>query len=182
MTPLRPGRPTTLRDRAVLVLVPAYMAALLLAGWPAQIRPAFLDPASDFFRETFARVSLRSGLSVFRGTEERQQEVAIGRCVVAMGWDAEGRRVAIYDREPCPTRGFRWKPEVYEQMLFHWLWQTESDGVGAIQLAMADHFCHRLPEQEIVGVELSLVRVFVDYDSGATRSVRSPLGRFRCRS
>lgn len=170
------------RRAAVLLLVPLYVGALVVGGWPAAIRPAFLDPVSDGARAMLRTVSLTPGLPVFAGTTEATAEFPLVRCVVAMGWDAEGTAIPIHAHEPCPPRGFRWRPDIYEQMLFHWTWKMHPGRVTPNMMAMADHFCHRLPDQEIDRVKIGVRRIMVDYETGQQRRMTQPITKLKCRN
>lgn len=171
-----------LRDAVGLPLLVAYMLCLVLAAWPAEIRPAVLDGLGTAAYDALAVVGVRAGIPVFVGTPHKQPSIIRARCIEVKGVDAAGAEIELYPPEPCPRRGFQWKPMVYEHSLHHWNSRI-ADGVGESNLwAMGDHFCQQSPAAELLHVEISKTVHVLDYASGREWSRNVPIGRVRCRT
>lgn len=170
-----------MRDLFLLPALVGWMLWLGLAAWPSEIRPALLDGASTFAYETLESVGLRAGIPVFAGTLEKQPTIVRSRCIFARGTDLAGNEVELYPREPCPKKGFRWGPVVYDHMLLHWVRRLGKDGSGANLAALEDHFC-RVSPVPLERVEITYVVTFMEYATGREQRRTFPVGKTKCRS
>ena len=170
-----------MRDLLLLPLLLGYMLCLVLATWPTEIRPSFLDGASTLVSDKLESVGIRGGLQVFGGTPEKQQLIIRSRCLVAVGTDLQGREAQLYPSEPCPQRGFRWKPVIYEHMLLHWFQRLGRGFSDSNLWAMGDHFCSLSPDR-LQHVEITYVLTMIEYETGREYSRSFPVGRRKCRS
>ena len=158
------------------------MLCLVLAAWPAEIRPAAFDGLSTAAYEALEAVSVRSGIPVFVGTPHKQPSIIRARCIEVRGVDASGAEIELYPPEPCPRSGFQWKPMVFEHMLHHWNSRI-TDGVGESNLwAMGDHFCQQSRVAGLQHVEISKRVHVLDYATGKKWSRSVPIGRVPCRT
>ncbi|MEE2674433.1 MAG: hypothetical protein VX466_11600 [Myxococcota bacterium] len=157
------------------------MLCLVLAAWPAEIRPALLDGPSEFMFETLEAVGIRAGMPVFTGSRHKQASIVRARCIEVEAVNSAGAKTRLYPPGPCPQRGFRWKPVVYDHMIYHWVMRLD-DGAGPANLwAIGDHFCQQSPDRDLHHVEIAK-RVHVqDYETGREWSRRVPIGRVMCR-
>ena len=176
------GKESELARDILLPLIVLYMSCLVLAAWPPEIRPSALDGVSPRIRYVLESVGIRAGMSVFGGRPDKQTSIARAHCIVVKGTDSKGSETQLYPVEACPREGFRWKPEIYEHMIFHWVLAIGLGGDRSNLWAIGDHFCNSSPALDIVQVEITRVTTTLHYETGRESSSIEPVGRMTCRS
>ena len=172
-----------IRDIVLLPLLVLYMASLVLAAWPKEIRPSFMDGVSTSLFSAFGSVGIRADMPVFVGSQEVQSSIIRSECIVVEGWDFRGKAIRLFPIRPCPPKGFRWKPEIYDHMISHWAWKTRQGANASSNLwALGDHFCHQAPDQRIRNVSISREFEMLDYETGREWTTSEFIGRVTCRS
>lgn len=171
-----------LRNLLLLPLIVVYMLILLVAALPDAIRPSVIDAPSTAAKHILASVGVRAGMLVFGGEVEKKRFAKKSQCLVVTGTDWNGEETRIHPIEPCPIQGFRWKPEIYRHMLFHWTWFIGPRHKPGNLWAMADHFCNSSPDRRFQHVTLNMVYGWVSYETGIETSSTWPMGRVKCRS
>lgn len=165
----------------LLPLIVVYMLSLVLAAWPSEIRPEALDGISGGSRHVLETVGIRAGMPVFFGSKEKYTRIIRGRCIVVEGTDRNGRRMRLHPGKPCIPVGFRWRPVIYEHMLLSWSWSVER-GIESPNLwAMGDHFCNSSLGRNLQSVDISVLILFMDYETGRETPVSNPVGHVTCR-
>jgi hypothetical protein len=165
----------------LLPVIILYMLSLVLAAWPAEIRPDGLDRISVALRDILEVAGIRAGMSVFEGTNEKKTELVISRCIIVDGIDSDGSTTRIYPVEECPPVGFRWRPVIYEHMLLHWSWNITPRVESPDLWAMGDHFCNSSPKLDLRFVEIRQISRFLNYKTGSETRYSNLLGYMPCR-
>ncbi len=120
-------------------------------------------------------------MAVFPGSKDELRLAIRSRCIYVTGTDSKGKQTQIHPTEPCPTRGFRWKPDVYHRMIFHWVWMIVKARDSSNLWAMGDHFCHLSPDHDFRHVTITRVRGQMAYDTGYESGSTRWIGRVECR-
>ena len=179
----RPRRP--LRVTALRAVWVAYVALLLLAAWPVNLRPAAIGSLSNAGLVLLSRFGITAGATVFRGSDDLQRWWRTHLCLEVTARESSGAvRVA---RFACPPAGLRvvWDP--VEELLYHWLILASNPGgdeslyrnrlgAGVHWLCGADRWQGRAVEH----VRLETLVGEIDYETGAQREQRTTLIEARC--
>jgi len=169
------------RKFVLMPLLLLYIAVLIMAAWRTDLSPLFLRRLHVVAFEVLESVGFKPGMRVFGGSANRLPVLTIARCTIVDGIDATGRKTRIYPTGPCPQKGLRWKPVVYEHMIVHWTaWLSHGDYTTNLS-ALGDHFCQRGMDRDFTHVELRLDRALIDYSTGERLTHSKELGRVECR-
>lgn len=169
-----------LRRTVLMPLILLYMLALPLAAWQSEFRPAVFHGAHRLAFDALGTVGIRAGMRVFGGPAEPLEALVRARCTLVDGIDADGRRTRIYPTGPCPAKGLRWKPSVYEHMIVHWTAMSRT-GLSDNLTALGDHFCQLSKSEAFTHVEIQLQLALIDYATGRKWNQSKRMGRVECR-
>ena len=169
------------RNFILMPLILLYMGILLIAAWPREIRPISLHGEHEWAERVLESVGIRAGMAVFSGTPEKMPELVVGRCTLATGIDARGRRRRIYPKDPCPPEGERLTPVVYEHMIVHATAKLNDGDRTASLSVLGDHFCQQENDPNIDRVLLELEISKMDYLTGEKTTGLHRLGVVKCR-
>ena len=93
--------------RALLPALLAYSALLVLSGWPAEIRPGWLDAPANAARFLLGKVGIRGGVAVFEPGPERIVRVQRNDCFRVRGLVAGRGAVLLHPPGgECRIEGF----------------------------------------------------------------------------
>jgi hypothetical protein len=157
------------------------MLLLVMAAWPKEIRPAELDDVSVGSYDVLTSAGISAGLAVFTGDKKTTGSILSSECIVIDGIDSEGHVSRLHPQEPCPREGYRWKPEIFDQMIFHWAKKIRPRSNPANLVAMADYFCNSSLDEDLLYVEIVRVIGAMDYETGRESTTSRLISRSACR-
>jgi hypothetical protein len=172
--------PEPIRALVTTPLILGYMLVLVVAAWPAEIRPSQLDAFSKWSFDTLAEAGLLAGMQVFRGEAERMKKLVLFECVVVDGIDRSGELVRLHPLEPCPAEGFRWKPEIFHHMILHWTKKLRPGSNPGNLRALSDYFCHLTPDGDFLYVQIMREVEYLNYETGRKKLRSQLVGRIEC--
>lgn len=185
-----PRRRATALARAAIL---GYLALLLLAALPEQVRPALLEEPGRFASRALEAVSISPGLAVFSGSVTAVHRRAT--CLEIRAERPDGSVETLYASE-CPPTGFRWRIDPWDEMVVGLVRRTRIERFARepageepprstewLKLqALGDFFCHS-PEAasgERRAVTLETHDLLVLYSSGLHSRDRTLACRWRC--
>jgi len=183
----RPGRCV---GRAAVL---GYLALLLLAALPEQVRPALLDAPALVAARALDLARISPGLAVFSGSVTAVHRRAT--CLEIRAERPDGSVETLYASE-CPPTGFRWRIDPWDEMVLGLVRRTRIERFARepggevsphsyewLKLqALGDYFCHS-PEAasgERLAIELETHDQLVLYSSGIHSRDRTLACRWRC--
>ena len=159
-------------------ILTSYAALLVLAAWPASLRPRAFDGATRVANEIFARLRLSPGQAVFLGISPDEWKIRAW-CPSIIGQLRDGSLHVLYrPTDECFWRGLRFAPDRF-YVTFQGLlnaagkaWtKVGEERRNAIYGAIADYFCNHpsgatpLPET----VTILEHRIFKSFATGQVR-------------
>ncbi len=191
---MRPGSGPYRRGQAWgRAAVLGYLALLLLAALPEQLRPALLDAPARLASRALDAVSISPGLAVFSGSVTSVHRRAT--CLALRAERPDGSLETLY-ASACPPTGFRWRIDPWDEMVLGLVRRTRierfaptargDDSPGFYEWlklqAVGDYFCHS-PEAasgERRAVTLDTYDLLVLYSSGIHTRDRTLSCRWSC--
>jgi len=170
-----------------------YLAMLLLAALPEQLRPALLAAPARLASRALDAVSISPGLAVFSGPVTSVHRRAT--CLTLRAERPDGSQETLY-ASACPPTGFRWRIDPWDEMVLGLVRRTRierfartAQGDDPPQFyewlklqAVGDFFCHS-PEAasgERRAVMLDTYDLLVLYSSGIHTRDRTLSCRWSC--
>jgi hypothetical protein len=165
------------RDRLLLAVLVAYFAMVVLAAWPAPVRPAALEAAHDTAGRWLQYVSILPGHSVF-AMRDRASSIPVADCFYIRGSDARGGAHDVWPPDGrCVRRGVRFRIPPLAIFLARTLNQAGSTlsqpnaavAHGHAFAAIGRTFCdrHGRGEPDYESVALAWVRDVRSYQDGS---------------
>jgi len=179
---------SSLRDAVLLPLLLLYIGALLLAATPPEIRPAWLDRASQRTSRALAALGIVPGHAVFT-SPSASDDVPRAYCVRIQGRVAGSERADLFRPEPlCPTPEIRWSLPPLQRAVHRMLVTAQ---LGADRLPQQSLRLHRdlgrywctrsyLADRSLAEVSLAWWLVRVNYRTGAQTTAPQLYLRFDC--